>query len=234
MSNTAVVELLERNVRHVESLPDSHFDTVQAEQRPAVVSVSCSDSRVPQEGMWDVDEPGWLFTAANIGNQVRDRYEGADVLCGDVLYPIQCTETDVAAVVGHTGCGAVTAALQRTRSGGSGSLPPGIEKRVESLLPIVEAGLDDDRVRADGDAGLVDQLVEYNVDRQVEFLRADGSVPDSVTVAGFVYDFQGVYGDTYGRCYLVNRDGDTRVESLRAAVPERFEEHVRRLLGYRR
>ena len=231
MSTTTLIDLLERNARHAESLSGSHFDAVQSEQRPSVVSVCCSDSRVSQEGMWDVDEPGWLFTAGNLGNQVRERVGDGHVVSGDVLYPIRCTDTDVAVVVGHTGCGAVTAALERARSDDPEPLPPGIEARVRSLLPIVESGLADGRTDPTGEAGLVDQLVEYNVDRQVEFLRADGSVPDSTTVLGFVYDFQGVYGESRGRCYLVNRDGETALGALRAAVPERFEDRVRRLLN---
>ena len=229
MSNATLAELLERNARHAESLSEGHFDAVQSEQRPAVVSVCCSDSRVSQEGMWDVDEPGWLFTAGNLGNQVRDC--DARAVSGDILYPIRFANTDVAAVVGHTGCGAITAAFERARSDDPETLPAGIETRVESLLPVIESGLADDRVDPAGDAGLVDQLVEYNVDRQVEFLRSDSSVPDSTTVLGFVYDFQAVYGDSRGRCYLVNRGGETAIESLRDCVPERFEEHVQRLLA---
>lgn len=230
MPETTLAELLERNVRHVESLPDDHFDAVQTAQEPAVVSACCSDSRVSQEGMWDVRDPGWLFTAGNIGNQVWDIHRGERVLSGDVLYPIKYTNTNVATVVGHTGCGAVTATLEAVRADDPEDVPPGIEARIESLRPVIEAGLADDRVSADRDVSLVDQLVEYNVDRQVEFLRTDDSVPDSTTVLGFVYDFQGVYGGDRGRCYLVNRDGATGLEGLRGAVPDGFESSVRRLL----
>jgi carbonic anhydrase len=95
---------------------------------------------------------------------------------------------------------------------------------------VVEAGLADDRVDADRTEGLVDQLVEYNVDRQVAFLRGDEHVPDSVTTYGFVYDFQGVYGDSRGVTYLVNADGETDPTALRKLVPDAFEGHVRRLL----
>jgi carbonic anhydrase len=230
MPGTTLVELLERNRRHIESLSVGYFDAVGSAQRPAIVSVSCSDSRVSQEGMWAVDEPGWLFTAGNIGNQVWDVHDGEQVLSGDVLYPIRETDTEVAAVVGHTGCGAVTATLEAVRTEDPGELPPGIEARIESLRPVVEAGLADDRVSEDRDVSLVDQLVEYNVDRQVAFFRGDDAVPDSVTVLGFVYDFQGIYGDTDGRCYLVNHDGETELEALREVVPQEFRSHVRRLL----
>jgi carbonic anhydrase len=229
MTEATLAELLERNARHAESLPDGYFDDVEAGQFPAAVSVCCSDSRVSQEGMFDVDRPGWLFTPSTIGNQVWDRYEGERVVDGSVLYPMAYTDTGTCAVVGHTGCGAVTAALEAVRSDSEGT-PPGVAKWVELLVPVVEDGLADDRVDADRTEGLVDQLVEYNVDRQVAFLRADEHVPDSVTTYGFVYDFQGVYGRSRGRAYLVNADGETDPAVLRELVPEEFEEHVRRLL----
>ena len=230
MPDTTLAELLERNVRHVESLETDHFSAVQTAQSPAIVSVCCSDSRVSQEGMWAVNEPGWLFTVGNIGNQVTDDYDGEEVLCGDLLYPIQFTDTKLVAVVGHTGCGAITAALERVQSDEPKPFAHGIEKRVRSLVPTVESGLADPRINADRNVSLVNQLVEYNVDRQIDCIRESDSVPDSETVVGFVYDFQGVYSDARGMCYLVNYDGETSIEKLRATVPDGFDNHVQRLL----
>ena len=229
MPETTLAELLERNARHVESLPPDYFSEVEDGQEPAAVSICCSDSRVPQEGMWDVDEPGWVFTPSTIGNQVWDREDGELVVDGSVLYPIAYTDTRVTVVVGHTGCGAVTAALEAAQEGEIDA-PAGVTKWLDLLVPVVEDGLEDDRVDPGKEASLVDQLVEYNVDRQVEFLLHSDDVPKDETVYGFVYDFQGVYGDVRGRTYLVNADGETDPESLHEEVPEEFVEHVRRLL----
>ena len=226
MSVTSLEELLERNARHVDSLPDEYFADVEEGQEPATVSICCSDSRVAQEGMWSVDRPGWLFTPSTIGNQVWDRYDGELVVDGSMLYPVAFTETKMALVVGHTGCGAITAALEAVRNGGP--LPPGVQKWVDLLKPVVEDGLDDDRVDPDRDVGLVDQLVEFNVDRQVEFLVESDTVPEDVTVYGFVYDFQRVYGDRRGRAYLVNAEGET--ENLDELVSPEYADHVKRLL----
>jgi Carbonic anhydrase len=221
--------LLERNARHVGSLPGDHFAAVAERQTPPVVSVCCSDSRVSQEGMWDVDAPGWLFTPSNIGNQTWDRVGGELVVDGSVLYPLVETGTDTALVVGHTGCGALTAALGTVRAGGHG-YPPGVAKRVDLLVPVVSDGLADDRVDPARDVSLVDQLVEFNVDRQVAFLRENPAVPDDVTVLGFVYDFQNVYGTAPGRAYLVNADGETAPDALRDLVADGYEGCVERLL----
>jgi carbonic anhydrase len=228
MADAILRELLERNARHVDALPDGYFADVEDEQRPAVVSVCCSDSRVSQEGMFDVDRPGWLFTPSTIGNQVWDSVDGERVVDGSVLFPMAYTDTRTAAVVGHTGCGAVTAALEAVR-GGEADHPPGIAARVDALVPVVEAGLADDRVDPDrGD--LVDRLVEFNVERQVAYLYDSDEVPDDAGVYGFVYDFQGVYGDRRGRAYLVAADGETDPDRLRERVPEGFADAVYKLL----
>jgi carbonic anhydrase len=236
MTEEVLAELLAGNARHVDSLSADHFAAVEDEQRPAVVSVCCSDSRVSQEGMWAIEEAGYLFTPSTIGNQVWDRHDGARVVDGSVLFPIVETGTRVAVVVGHTGCGAVTAALEAVREhagGTANATPAGIRKWVDELRPVVESGLADDRVtQSDGTegAGVVNRLVEYNVDEQVAFLRASADVPDDLRVYGFVYDFQGVYGDDRGRTYLVNADGETDPAALRERVPPERESCVRRLL----
>lgn len=229
MADASLADLLARNERHVSSLAAGHFDAVQDGQAPAVVSVCCADSRVPQGGMFDAREAGWLFTPSTIGNQVWDERDGERVVDGSVAYPLSFTGTETAVVVGHTGCGAVTAALQAARGEG-GEAPPGVEKWVEALVPVVEDGLADERVREDRDASLVDQLVEYNVDRQVAFLRESDVAGDAVSVYGLVYDFQDVYGDVRGRTVLVNADGETSVAALRADVPAAYEDWVARLL----
>lgn len=230
MQGVSIESLLERNDTHTESLPEGYFSTVQDGQRPALVSVCCSDSRVSQEGMWSADEPGWIFTPSNIGNQVWERHDGDLVVDGSVLYPIAHTETGTTAVVGHTGCGAVTAAYRAVR-GETGEEPPGIRNRIELLVPVVEEALEEGVVGPDTDeATAINRLVEYNVHRQVEFLDGAKEVPDDERIYGFVYDFQGVYGSVPGRTYLVSADGETDTDRLREAVPGDAQDHVRSLL----
>jgi carbonic anhydrase len=180
--------------------------------------------------MWAVEEPGWLFTPSNIGNQAWDEDDGELVVNGNLLYPVAHTGTKTIAVVGHTGCGAVTATYQAV-TGEASDEPAGIAKWVRLLTPVVEDGLDSGAVDADADdETVVNQLVEYNVDAQVEFLRESDEVPDDANVYGFVYDFQGVYSDVHGRTYLTNLDGETDADAIADALPDEYQRFVKRLL----
>jgi carbonic anhydrase len=217
-------ELLAGNADHAESF-DDRFGDVQTGQRPAVVSVSCSDSRVLGDSMWDNDRPGAIFTCVNIGNRVLQRTDGDTVVSGDVLYPLVHTGTDTAIVVGHTGCGAVTAAYRDLTDGLEE--PPGIDHSLSLLRPLLEPGVAALPDELDERAA-INRLVEYNVDRQVEVLRASEHVPDGTDVAGVVYDFQDVYGGRRGEVHVVNVDGVTDVERLRGEYPE-IAERVDRL-----
>src|SRR6056297_1146607 len=207
-----VVELLERNAEHASEF-ESRFDDVQDSHEPDVVTVCCSDSRVLQDDMWNNAEPGRIFTCGNIGNRVVQRTEEGEAVSGDVLYPVAHTGTETVVVVGHTGCGAVTATYDELTDGLDE--PAGIEHCIGLLSPRLEAGVEalpDGLDRSEA----VNRLVEYNVDRQVEFLLASEDVPDDVDVVGVVYDFQDVYSDRRGEVQVVNVDGETDVESLRA------------------
>jgi carbonic anhydrase len=228
MAGDILADLLARNDRHVGSLGAGYFDAVQDGQSPAAVSVCCADSRVPQDGMFAVEEPGWLFTAATIGNQAWDLVDGDRVVDGNVLYPLVHAGTDVAVVVGHTQCGAVTAAYEAVTDG-PGDPPAGIGKWVDLLVPVVEEAIEAGIAADRGDEAAVDRLVEYNVDRQVAFLRERPEVPDGTDVYGFVYDFTGRYGGDRGRAYLTNADGERDVSALRERVPGEYRDMVQRL-----
>ncbi|GAA0716425.1 carbonic anhydrase [Halorubrum trapanicum] len=155
MDRRILADLLDRNDDHVAALAPGAFDRHRDDQRPGVVSVCCSDSRVSQEGMFAVDEPGFLFTSGAIGNSVSALVDGERVLDGSVAYPLRHTHTEVLAVVGHTGCGAVGAALAAARTG-EFPAEPGVRADVEALLPIVESGLADPAVVGEGDEGATD------------------------------------------------------------------------------
>jgi carbonic anhydrase len=167
--------------------------------------------------MWGNEEPGRIFTCGNIGNRAVQRPDGEHVVSGDVLYPLEHTATDLAVVVGHTGCGAVTATYDALVDGVSE--PPGIEHCLSLLRPQLEPGvaaLPDDIDRA----AAVNHLVEYNVDQQVQAIVDSDDVRDSVTVVGAVYDFQDVYGGQRGEVHIINIDGERDPDTLRRVHEE--------------
>ncbi|WP_135302956.1 carbonic anhydrase [Haloarcula amylovorans] len=222
-----VVDLLAQNESHAEEF-DTRFDDVQDGQAPDAVTVCCSDSRVLQDHIWGNEEPGHLFTCGNIGNRVVQQTEAGEVVSGDVLYPLAHTGTETAIVVGHTGCGAVTATYDALTDGVDE--PAGIEHCLGLLKPHLEPGVEalpDDLDRTDA----INHLVEYNVDRQVELLRESDDVPDAVDVVGVVYDFQDVYGGRRGEVHVVNIAGETDVETLREDNDE-IAERIDRLWEY--
>jgi carbonic anhydrase len=225
MPHATLEELLARNRTHAETIETDHFEGVMDTQHPPVVSLCCADSRVSQERMWDADEPGWLFTPSNIGNVAWSLADPASV-DGNLLYPVANTGTRTVVVVGHTGCGAITAAYEAV-TGGAMPESPGIRRCVETLVPVVEDALD--MTVTDG-AGVIDRLVEYNVREQVAFLDSSDEIPTDATVLGFVYDLHRTYGSAPGRAYLVAADGETNPETLRKRVDAGDQTAVRSLL----
>jgi len=214
--NQTFEDLLARNLDHVKAF-EGKFDAVQDGQRPDAVTVCCSDSRVLQDRMWDNDDPGQVFTVSNIGNRVVQRTAEGTVASGDVLYPLEHTGTETAIVVGHTGCGAVTATYDALTDGVSE--PPGIEHCLSLLEPHLAPGVES--LPADLDrAAAINHLVEYNVDRQVDALLESPDVPESVDVVGVVYDFQDVYAGQRGEVHAINVDGERNVETLRERYPD--------------
>jgi carbonic anhydrase len=213
--NDTVRDLLAANEAHASAF-DARFDDLQDAQYPAAVTVCCSDSRVLQDHLWNNDQPGRLFTCGNIGNRVIQRTDDGVVVSGDVLYPLVHTGTDTAIVVGHTGCGAVTATYDYLTNGLSDA--PGIEHCIGLLAPTLRGGVEmlPDGI---GREGAINRLVEYNVDRQVDALLESEDVPDHVDVLGVVYDFQDVYEGRRGEIHVINVDGETDIEQLRRDYP---------------
>jgi carbonic anhydrase len=209
--NQTVRDLLARNAEHAAAF-DHRFDDVQDGQAPDAVTVCCSDSRVLQDHVWANDEPGRLFSVANIGNRVVQRTGAGEVVSGDVLYPVAHLGCELVVVTGHTGCGAVTAAYDHLTDGIDE--PPGIAHCVELLASRLRAGVealppDVDRTEA------VNRLVERNVDDQVDHLVGSDEIPPSVDVVGVVYDFQDVYPGRRGEVHVVNVGGEADVAVLR-------------------
>lgn len=153
--------------------------TLTEGQHPHAVVLSCSDSRVPPELLFD-QGVGDLFVIRVAGNVA-----GSDEM-GSVEYGVEHLHAPVVVVLGHTACGAVTAAADGK------PLPGHIGPLVAPIRPAVE----DARKEHPGlaGAGLVAAAVRCNVYQQVRTLLTESeAVREAVhaghaRVVGAVYD----------------------------------------------
>lgn len=129
--------LTDGNSRFVAGKPDHpHQDQglrdklVKEGQTPMAAVLSCSDSRVPSELLFDQGF-GDLFSIRAAG-----QVAGPDQI-GSVEYAVEHLGTPVVLVLGHSNCGAVTAAVGKAQEPGAlgqllGRLDP-VVKEVEGL-----------------------------------------------------------------------------------------------------
>lgn len=81
------------------------MSSVRQGQDPFAVVIACSDSRVVPEKIFNA-EIGDIFVIQGAGNLV------CDVALGSVEYAITNLGTKLVVVLGHSGCGAIRAALE--------------------------------------------------------------------------------------------------------------------------
>jgi carbonic anhydrase len=98
-------------------------------QQPYATILGCSDSRVPPELVFDTGL-GELFVVRVAGNVFSGEVAGTLQYAGIHL------GTPLIVVLGHSGCGAVGAALEARRAGATHE--SGIRLLVESVLPALE------------------------------------------------------------------------------------------------
>lgn len=111
----ALARLLEGNRRFVKEVPhppvhSANRIALESGQNPFAVVLGCSDSRVPIETIFD-QQPGDLFVVRVAGNFVND-----DGLAS-IEYALDVLSCELVVVLGHSGCGAVLAALQHIENG---------------------------------------------------------------------------------------------------------------------
>lgn len=82
-------------------------------QKPCAVILTCADSRVPPEHIFHAGL-GELFVIRNAGN-LMGYYS-----LGSVEYAVQHLNAPLVVVMGHTGCGAVHAAMHEQANGALG------------------------------------------------------------------------------------------------------------------
>lgn len=127
-------------------------------QSPFAVVLSCSDSRVPSEIVFDCGL-GDLFVVRVAGNVV------APSLVGSIEFAVSTFGTRLVVVMGHTRCGAIAATLDVVQ----GATPPSPNLRdlVDRITPSVKIIASSGRSRAD----VLRDATRANVAASVDNLR---------------------------------------------------------------
>jgi carbonic anhydrase len=160
-SSGALEALKEGNARFVTGQV-SEIDTsvknrksLAAGQEPFAVIVGCSDSRVPPELLFD-QGLGDIFVVRVAGNVVDP------VVLGSVEYAVDHLHSPLVVVMGHQGCGAISAAVD------GGEQPGDIGSIIALIQPSVQQAK---ALGLTGDAE-IEKVTELNVQSSVDAVNA--------------------------------------------------------------
>jgi carbonic anhydrase len=143
-------------------------------QHPFAIIVSCSDSRVPPEIVFD-QGLGDLFVLRVAGNVINDES------LGSIEYAVDHLAVRLIAVLGHQRCGAVKAAKETIAA--KGEAPAHIESLVKAIRPAVEATVN----------GNLEATMEANVKNVVQALRTSTTILKPKVDSGEVQVIGGYY-----------------------------------------
>lgn len=156
-----------------------------AGQAPSAIVLSCSDSRVPPEIIFD-QGLGDVFTVRTAG-EVPD-----DIAIASIEYALEHLGTNLLVVLGHESCGAVKAALETPLGSSAGS--PALTKLVDSIRPHFEPSL---KIVA-GDKKLVTPVKENVVGVAKDLLKKSSIIRESVEKKGLIIK-RGIYSLETGK-----------------------------------
>ncbi len=148
-------------------------------QYPIVSVLSCSDSRVSPELIFD-QGPGEVFVVRVAGNFVNP-----DGLAS-FEYAVEILGVPLLMVLGHTNCGAVSAAVKVVTE--RAELPGHLPELVESIEPAVIAA--HGRHPSDLVATAIEENVRLNVKRLIDDtpILADALAAKKIAISGGIYD----------------------------------------------
>jgi len=157
------------------------FKRLERQQAPEYLWIGCADSRVPANEIVGLD-PGELFVHRNVANLAPP--QDANYL-SVLQFAVDVIKVKHIIVVGHYGCGGVSAAVDGQRRG-----------LVDHWLHPIREVRDQHRQELDAIPDLrarLDRLCELNVIRQVKNVASDVFVQDAwargqdLRVHGWVY-----------------------------------------------
>ncbi len=164
----------------------SQFRLLAESQSPEFLFITCADSRIVPDLILGTG-PGDLFITRNAGNVVPVTGNDVDGCTATIEYAVEVLHVPYAILCGHSDCGAMKAALDRT---GLDKLP-----KADRWLHHVEAAFSHRQPvnPADGSGAELASLIRGNVVAQLLNLRAQPAVARAVAegrlkVFGWYYD----------------------------------------------
>ncbi|WP_050477611.1 carbonic anhydrase [Herbaspirillum rhizosphaerae] len=188
----ALDHLMQGNARYVDGVARRHDfrhdrDALTAGQNPYAAVLSCSDSRIAPEYAFD-SARGDIFAVRVAGNFVSN--EGL----GSLEYAVAVLKTPLVMVLGHDGCGAVSAAVKMQKD--KASYPGKIQEIARSLTPSVQKVLAEK-----GD--LLDNAIRQNVIDTVDKLKNSSLILSEAVSSRKLMIVGGIYELATGKVKLI-------------------------------
>ena len=189
----ALKRVLDGNARYAANTPNERdFSSGRAArvqgQYPIAAILSCADSRVAPELAFD-QGPGDLFVVRVAGNVVSPD------LLASLEYGVQFLGVPLIMVLGHTGCGAVDAAIKVLKT--KAVLPGHLPELITAIKPAVIVA---EKTQA---GNLLDNAITENVRRQVARLKSSPPVVQKLYAGKKIDIVGGVYDLATGKIALV-------------------------------
>lgn len=150
-------------------------------QYPFAAVVSCIDSRIPTEVIFD-QGIGDIFNARVAGNFVNP-----DIL-GSLEFACKLAGSKVIVVMGHTSCGAVKGAVDKAQLGN-------LTQMLDKIMPAVDAiSTEPGEVRNSSNLNFVNAVSKKNVEMTVAQIKKDSPVlaemqsSGDIDIVGAMYD----------------------------------------------
>jgi carbonic anhydrase len=160
------------------------------EQYPKAIILSCIDSRVPVEDVFDRGI-GDIFVARVAGNFVNE-----DIL-GSMEYACKVSGSKLILVLGHEHCGAVKAAIDDVELGN-------ITAMLSNIKPAVEFVSEIEGERTSKNEDFVHEVCEANVMNTIERIRLESPILKDMEDAGEIKIIGAVYNMTTGEVEFVD------------------------------
>ena len=193
--NNVQADLMNGNKRFVNAQMNSRDYAAQRSQVvggqfPKAVVLSCIDSRVPVETIFD-QGIGDVFVARVAGN-----FENVDIL-GSMEYSCKVAGSKLVMVLGHESCGAVKAACDGVELGN-------ITEMLEKITPAVK--LSSEQVEGEASSAnneFVNKTIANNVMLTIERIREKSPILKEMEDNGEISIIGGVYSLTTGAVNLI-------------------------------